>query len=354
MAPALVAWVVATSVHAATVVTSVSDKQDEATGERVISVGFSPAVPPFEITNQTEGAFVAFDATLGENAGAHPELEIVSGHARLRLATGGVRILSVRSNAASLQLHLAGPTIAAESGYRIGPADLISVQVYKNADISGDYSVGPDGMIALPLVGIVRASGRSESELAMDLTKKLGEFLVDPQVNVTIKTYQSQYVYVTGSVPRASRVALRPAMSLNDILSEAGVGLLPGQRFTLTHRGDSAPFASLDSATPEAGQSAALRDGDVITVEEPEYVYIQGEVRHQGRFPLTTGMTLLQAIAVAEGLTDWANKKDIRILRASGDQKREIEVDLRKIESRKAEDPALEPGDYILVKRRIL
>lgn len=143
-------------------------------------------------------------------------------------------------------------------------------------------------------------------------------------------------------------------MSLNDIFSEAGVGLMPGQVFTLTRRGETAPFTTLDSATTDASRTPALHDGDVITVEEPKYVYVQGEVRRQGRYPLTKGMTLLQAIAVAEGLTDWASHSQLRILREADGKKQEIDVNLKKVESRISEDPTLLPGDYIIVKRRIL
>lgn len=340
---------------AATLVTSISDTLDETTGDRLVSVRFSPALPPFEISSVGDGAVLVFEAAPADGSVRHSGLEVASGNSRLLLGGTGARIVAVRTKADGLDLRVAGARAAApDADYRIGASDLMGIQVYKNADISGDYSVGPDGTVSLPLVGSIPASGLTEKELADRVRARLAEFLVDPQVSVTIKTYQSQYVYFAGSVPRASRVALRPGMSLNDVFSEAGVGLLPGQLFTLTRRGESTPFTTLDSATTDAARSPALRDGDVITVEEPKYVYVQGEVRRQGRFPMTTGMTLLQAIAVAEGLTDWGSKKEIRILREVEGKKKEIEVDLRKVESRKTEDPVLQPGDYILVKRRIL
>jgi protein involved in polysaccharide export with SLBB domain len=339
----------------ATLVTGVSDSKDAATGERTVRLQFSPTLPPFEITSRGDGAYIEFDAAPKDESIRSAGLETTAGGSRLRLGGGGVRIVGVRSSVGAVELRFVDTTASAPGdGYHIGISDLVTVQVYKNADISGDYQVGPDGTISLPLVGSVAASGVSEKDLAERLRQKLTDFLVDPQVSVTVKTYQSQYVYVAGSVPRAARVALKPGMSLNDIFSEAGVGLLPGQVFTVTRRGETAPFTTLDSATTDASRSPALRDGDVITVEEPKYVYVQGEVHRQGRYPLTKGMTLLQAIAVAEGFTDWASQKELKILREVDGKKKEIEVNLRKVESRKAEDPLLQPGDYILVKRRIL
>jgi len=336
-------------------VTAVSDSMDGATGVRIVTLRFSPSLPPFEIASRGGDSFIVCDAALADELVRSAGFEATPGHTRLRLGGAGVRILAVRTESDLLELRVVeAPLAAPDAGYRIGPADVIVIQVYKNADISGDYSVGPDGTISLPLVGSVSASGFSEKELAERLRERLSAFLVDPQVSVTVKTYQSQYVYVAGAVPRAARVALRPGMSLNDIFSEAGVGLLPGQVFTLTRRGETAPFTMLDSATTDASRTPALRDGDVITVEEPKYVYVQGEVHRQGRYPLTKGMTLLQAIAVAEGLTDWASPSDLRILREVDGTKKKIDINLKKVESRKSEDPVLQPGDYILVKRRIL
>ncbi|HEX4823336.1 MAG TPA: polysaccharide biosynthesis/export family protein [Candidatus Polarisedimenticolaceae bacterium] len=344
------------STWAATVLTSLTETRDGTTGDRIVSFQFAPAIPPFEISIAGEHRFVIVDALPAEGSSLGSALQVTGGHARFDLGTAAARVVGVKSQGDRLDVRLAPADAdpAAQAGYKIGPADLVNILVYKNADISGDYSVSPDGTIALPLVGALSASGLDENQLADKVREKLSDFLVDPQVSVMVKTYQSQYVYVTGSVPRASRVALRPAMTLNDILSEAGVTLLPGQRFTLSHRGEAQPFASYESSTNEADRTAALKDGDVISVEEPKYFYVQGEVRHQGRFPLTGGVTLLEALAVAEGLTDWASKKDVRILRSTGGQKREIEVNLNKVEGRKAEDPKLEAGDYILVKRRIL
>ena len=339
----------------ATRVTAVSDSKDGATGERIVIIRFSGSLPPFEITSRDGESFIVCDAAPEDESVLSAGVVATPGHSRLRLGGAGVRIVAVRTASDLLELRVVeAPLAALDAGYRIGAADVIGIQVYKNADITGDYSVGPDGTISLPLVGSVAASGLSEKELAERLRERLSAFLVDPQVSVTVKTYQSQYVYVAGAVPRAARVALRPGMSLNDIFSEAGVGLLPGQIFTLTRRGETAPFTTLDSATTDASRTPALRDGDVITVEEPKYVYVQGEVHRQGRYPLTKGMTLLQAIAVAEGLTDWASPRELRILREADGKKKQIDVNLNEVESRKSEDPVLQPGDYILVKRRIL
>jgi polysaccharide export outer membrane protein len=142
-------------------------------------------------------------------------------------------------------------------------------------------------------------------------------------------------------------------MTLKDVLSEAGVALAQGQVVVLTREG--APPEPLTTAELE-GTAFGPRHGDVLEVKERAFVVVNGEVRRPGRHVHTPGMTLLEALAIVEGLTDWANKKDVRILRredGSGAQ-REVLVNLRDVEGGRAPDPELQPGDVVLVGRRFL
>ena len=108
------------------------------------------------------------------------------------------------------------------------------------------------------------------------------------------------------------------------------------------------------SAELESSGAPLPEDGDVLSVQEPLYVFVQGEVRRPGRIALAKGLTLLQAIAMSEGLTDWASKREVRILRKSGEKNEEIRVNLNKVEAREMPDPPLVSNDIVLVKRRIL
>jgi protein involved in polysaccharide export with SLBB domain len=272
---------------------------------------------------------------------------------RLRLERPGTFIRGVRHGASQVEILVEG---GGERGgqYHIGIGDVITLAVYKNQDLTGDLTVGPDGNITVPLLGVVAAAGRTESELAEDVRGALSkDYLVDPQVSLSVKTYQSQFVHVTGSVSRAARVPVKPSMTFKDILSEAGVALAPGQVVMLSRAGS--PPAPL-SQTQLESPGMVPQDGDVLDVQERGYVVVNGEVRRPGRHVLTSGMTLLEAIALTEGLTDWASKKDVRILRrdeADGPQ-REVLVNLRDVESGRAKDPVLQSGDVVLVGRRFL
>ncbi len=92
---------------------------------------------------------------------------------------------------------------ASELQYRLGPLDTVNILVFQVPDLSGDFQVGSDGMLGLPLIGSVRASGRTASEVQKDVTAKLAAtYLQQPQVTVKVTGFNSQKVTVDGTVAK--------------------------------------------------------------------------------------------------------------------------------------------------------
>lgn len=347
------------AVAAAATLTRVEWEAGSGNGEESLALIFAVPAPrlsveasPGGVEVWLPGVAVAEVTAAGIRAVAEP------GGTRLRIDRAGADLRSVSWDEETVRIRLAVPAgreMRASSGYRIGVGDVITVSVYKNTDLSGEFPVAHDGTINLPLVGPVRAAGLSDTELAERIAAILDkDFLIDPQVSVSVKTYQSQWIYVTGAVARASRTALSPGMTMKDALSEAGVALAPGQVAVLTRAAGGGDPIPLFAEALEAPDCPMPRDGDVLTVSEPAYVFIQGEVRRPGRIPLTPDLTVLRAIAMSEGLTEWANKKELRILRSLGQETVEERVNLKKVEERKIADPPLKAGDVVLIRRRIL
>lgn len=320
--------------------------------ERVLVLELPTPGVAFDATVTAESLDIVVGSPVGsplpDGVTARPDGEVT----RLSFAHPGVALRGVRRTGAAVRFDVVAPptAIVAADTYAIGVGDVVTVSVYKNPDLSGDLPVTPDGNITMPLLGAVRAAGRTERGLADDLTRVLAkDYLVEPQVSVSVKAYQSQFVYVTGAVQRSSRVAIRPGITLRGVLAEAGVALSQGMTVELRRAiGQTAVLDSgkLDEFPP--------RDGDVLTVQEPRYVSIYGEVRRPNRLVLTPGMTLLQAIALSEGLTEWASKKEVRILRKGPTGSEELTVNLNKVEERQVADPPLQSDDVIIVKRRFL
>ena len=76
--------------------------------------------------------------------------------------------------------------------YVIGASDVIAVTVFKEPTLSGSLLVRPDGMISMPLLGDVQASGRTPEQLADDIAGKLKKYVQDPNVTVTLSQMQQQ------------------------------------------------------------------------------------------------------------------------------------------------------------------
>src|SRR5277367_3099588 len=106
--------------------------------------------------------------------------------------------------------------------YKIGPQDVLRVDVWKEAELTRTVPVRPDGKISLPLLNDVQASGLTPSQLAKVLTDGLKKFINEPQVTVTVSEINSRRVYVTGEVAHAGAFPLLPNMTVLQALSSSG------------------------------------------------------------------------------------------------------------------------------------
>jgi polysaccharide biosynthesis/export protein len=110
----------------------------------------------------------------------------------------------------------------ADPGYVIGASDLLSINVWKEPELSVIVPVRPDGKISLPLLNDVDAAGVTPMALTASLTEKLKKFVTDPRVSVTVKEINSQRVYILGQVARPGAFPLLPQMTVLQALSAAG------------------------------------------------------------------------------------------------------------------------------------
>jgi len=106
--------------------------------------------------------------------------------------------------------------------YLIGEADLLHINVYKEADLSQNAIVRPDGMISLPLVNEIKVSGKTPLQVQRELSQSLKAFIVDPQVTVTVVDVRSKSVYVTGEVGHPDAYPLLTPTTVLQMLAKAG------------------------------------------------------------------------------------------------------------------------------------
>jgi polysaccharide export outer membrane protein len=115
------------------------------------------------------------------------------------------------------------PSVApTDAEYKIGPQDVLRIDVWKEPEISRTSPVRPDGRISLPLVNDVQAAGLTPTQLAAVLTDGLKKFINNPQVTVSVAEINSRRVYVTGEVTRPGAFPLLPNMTVLQALSSSG------------------------------------------------------------------------------------------------------------------------------------
>jgi len=106
--------------------------------------------------------------------------------------------------------------------YIIGADDVLAVNVWKEPEISRSVPVRPDGNISLPLIGDLRASGRTPSQLQDDIKQQLRAFLVSPEVAVIVQEAKSHKFNILGQVERPGSFLLSRSMTVLDAIAVAG------------------------------------------------------------------------------------------------------------------------------------
>lgn len=249
---------------------------------------------------------------------------------------------------------------------KIGPNDLIAVSVYQAPELTRTVRVGSDGLIRLPMLRQkIKAEALLSSELEETIATALREenILVDPVVTVTMVEYHSRPISVVGAVRRpVTYQAIGPATLLDALARaeglspEAGPEILvsrtqPGEDGRPTVITQRIPTRSLiDEADPAL--NLKLFGGEDIRVPEVGKIYVVGNVRHPGAFPVhdTSGTSVLKLLALAEGLLPFTGKQAYVYRREpAGGNRSEIEVEISKIVERKAPDVPLQPNDILYI-----
>jgi polysaccharide biosynthesis/export protein len=256
----------------------------------------------------------------------------------------------------------ASPAAAQVNNYVVGPQDVLAIAVFDQQDLGGKYAVEADGTFTFPLIGRVRAGGLTLREVEAALRVELANgFFKNPQVTVAVEQYRSQRIFIVGEVKNAGTYALTGDMTLIEALARAGsaTDAASGEALIVRLRGgakregpvlpdqeEGTEVIRVDIKELQSGRlsrNAQLQDGDTIFIPRAELVYVFGQVKSPGAFPLQKGTTVLQALSLAGGVNDRGATGRIRIARVVRGHKVEIKARL--------EDVVL-AGDTIIVPER--
>ena len=167
----------------------------------------------------------------------------------------------------------AGAAAENEALYKIGPQDVLRIDVWKEPEISRTVPVRPDGKISLPLLNDVQAAGLTPTQLAGVISEGLKKYITNPQVTVGVSEINSRRVYINGEVLRSGALPLLPDMTVLQALSSAG-GFTQFARIkdiyvlrTVDGKQEKIPFnykEVVKGRKPE--QNIMLQSGDIIVV----------------------------------------------------------------------------------------
>jgi polysaccharide biosynthesis/export protein len=239
----------------------------------------------------------------------------------------------------------------------IGAGDLVELSVFDTPELSGKLRVSNSGYVILPLVGSIHVAGLTGNEMQNLIRDKLmaGGFMNDPQVTVFTAEYATAGVSVLGEVKNPGVYPALGSHSLVDYISVAG-GLtsMAGTSVTVTHSAhpDSPLQVKISSKAPSNPQdNPDIFPGDSIFVEKTGLIYVIGEVVRPGGFPMDHDdhLTILQALALAQGTTFTAKKGGTVIIRTTSEGRKTIPEDLKKILASKAPDEALQDNDILFI-----
>jgi len=243
---------------------------------------------------------------------------------------------------------------ANDPSLQLGVGDLIELTVYDVPELTTKTRISNSGDIYCALIGPTHVAGLTAEEAAQLIEKRLSAFLKDPYVSLFVSEYASQGASVLGEVNKPGVYPVLGEQHLYDLISASG-GLTEkaGHSITVTHRSDpdnpvTLPVSRNLSDNPQSNIKVFPRD--TIVVRKADIVYVVGDVgRPSGLLMDASGLTVLQAIALAGGTTRTAKLSGTRILHKSPTGMIETPVQLKKILQAKAPDLSLQANDILVV-----
>jgi polysaccharide biosynthesis/export protein len=280
---------------------------------------------------------------------------------RMRFSHTTMSAFTVAALIGSLMAATGTRAAAQVASYVIGAQDVLTISVFDEPSLSGKYAVELDGSLAFPLVGRLKAAGMSLRDFESELRTRLAAgYFRDPRLTVAIEQYRSQRVFVVGAVKTPGTFALTGDMTLIEVLAKAGSTTDGAGDEAMLIRGHGRTSATLPDAGAaddvirvnlkdlQGGPAAAARnislsDGDTVYVPRAQVVYVFGQVKNPGSYPVQSDTTVLQVLSLAGGVLPTGAMNRLQVVRVVAGAKKELKVKLTE---------GVNPGDTIIVPER--
>lgn len=250
--------------------------------------------------------------------------------------------------------------------YVIEPGDKVNIEVYREKDMCGVFTVNTKGYIAYPLLGDIYVEGLTLDEMRFMLTDALGsKYLVNPQIQINFEESPNKSVSILGSVNRPGNYILTPNTTIVRLISKVGgfTGEAAEDSVKILRETEPGKKTSFDVNVLKIARGEdpdfKLRPGDMIFVEKvPEKkgeiskqtASLFGQVNRPGNYAVSPGLTLIRLISEAGGFTGLAVQSQVRVVRRTPDGKdKTFIVNAARILNGSAPDVPIEVGDIIVI-----
>lgn len=241
----------------------------------------------------------------------------------------------------------------------IGPGDRLFIHVTDTPEIDQHPSVTDAGEIPVIGAGNVSVLGLTPAEAAIVIHDRLisAHYMNHPEVTVSIEQYATQNASVLGEVKAAGLYPIATPRSILDVLAMAG-GLndIADRNILIQRHGDSehsVHYLFSNNAEQAVAHQTMVNPGDTVIVPKAGIVYILGDVNRPGGYVMANNeskMTVLQALAIAGGLTKSAKLKHTRLMRTEPNgMHSDRQLSIGNLQTGKTQDVAMLPGDVLYV-----
>ena len=243
--------------------------------------------------------------------------------------------------------------------YTIGQSDLLTIKVFQAEELSGEVRVDQRGAITLPLLGNVRIAGLTKAQAERRLIELLGtNLLQNPQVSIFIKEYTNRRITVEGEVnkqgvfPLSGKITVLQAIALAGGLGEKAK-LDSVALFRKQGSGNRVYYLDINLIRDGKVNDPFVKNDDRIVVQRTagKSITVEGEVNKPGIFTFSEPTTILQTIALSQGLTTLGAPNKVILFRRENGVENAYGIDLTSIRQGKERDPFVQAGDRIVVHR---
>ncbi len=259
--------------------------------------------------------------------------------------------------------RVVSPALTQKKPFVFGPEDELEISVWENPDLKSKMPVRPDGFISFPLIGDVKALGLTPAQLKEKITTRLKKFVTDPIVTVIVEEINSIKISVAGEVREPDSYKVNRPITLLHLFALAK-GFTEKADFKRSYLLRDGKKLDIDffalAKQDDFSQNIWLQSGDLVFIHDnfEGRINIMGEIKLPQVVSFQEGMTVLDAILMANGLTDIAKPEGTKVYRKTREQGGNSRIQIIPVEMDRvifkgdlSKNIRLQPGDIIHVPR---